>query len=135
MHAIRSMALASAISGLFISAGIPHVVHGQSVGGARGVGGVGAVRGGAVLGGRGASVGRGSSVVGDGMGGFSVYSGSRKSRYIDSPAAPGKVYHRNGTSSQVIEDGRGNLDVYGSRGTKKAFRSRGPAAEMAPEHR
>ena len=102
-----------------------------------GVGGVGALSGGTGIGGlSGSGVGRGglgstggTNVIGDGMGGFSVYGPSGTSRYINSPTSPGKVYHPDGSSSQVIQDGAGNLDVYGPQRTHKVYRDSAPTSD------
>ena len=72
--------------------------------------------------------GQGASVIGDGMGGFKMYSPSGTSRYIGSNPSPGKVYHPDGTSSVVIPDGGGNLIIYGPQGAHKVFGN--PADEV-----
>lgn len=73
------------------------------------------------------------TAIGDGMGGFTLYGQQGTSRYISSPASPGKVYHPNGTSSLVMPDGAGNLDITGPQGGQKVFRgpSVGPASSDA----
>jgi hypothetical protein len=88
------------------------------VGGGGGFGGAGGISSQAVPGG---GFGQGASVIGDGMGGFKMYSPSGTSRYIGNSSAPGKVYHPDGSSSVVIPDGQGNLDIYGPQGTHKFF--------------
>ena len=65
---------------------------------------------------------RRGSTISDGMGGFTVYRGGERSRYIESPASPGKVYHPDGSGSLVIEDENGNLSVYGPDGVHKVYR-------------
>lgn len=70
----------------------------------------------------------GASVIGDGMGGFTVYGSSGSSRHVRGAGAPGAVYDAYGRRYQVIEDGRGNLDVHGPSGSSKVFRVRPPGA-------
>ena len=87
-------------------------------GGGGRVGGAGGISSPSVPGGR---FGQGASVIGDGMGGFKMYSPSGTSRYIGSTPSTGKVYHPDGTSSVVIPDGKGNSNIYGPQGTHKAY--------------
>ena len=65
---------------------------------------------------------RGAGVISDGLGGFTTYRQGSISRYIGSPASPGKIYHPDGSGSLVIEDESGNLSVYGPDGVHKVYR-------------
>lgn len=58
------------------------------------------------------SPGRGTSVIRDSTGGFSVYSRGGISRHLGPPDGSSRVYHRDGTISPVIGDGRGGGTVY-----------------------
>ena len=128
---VRTFCTGVTASLLFLASTSFAPVHSQSTsaggfgggfGGASG-GGFGSMGGASSSGFHGRSVGsRGSTAISDGTGGFTIYSQQGTSRYIDSPGAPGTVYHPDGSSSQVIEDGSGNLNVYGPQGTHKIFR-------------
>lgn len=95
-------------------------------GGVGRVGGAGGISSPSVPGGR---FGQGASVIGDGMGGFKMYSPSGTSRYIGGSPASGKVYHPDGSSSVVIPDGKGNLNIYGPQGTHKAYGNSTPKVD------
>ena len=62
--------------------------------------------------------GRGS-LVGDGMGGFTIYQGRSRSRYLGPAEGPGTVHHRVGGTSSVIGDGSGGATVTGPAGTHR----------------
>ncbi len=66
----------------------------------------------------------GSSVIGDGMGGFTIYNSTGATRHIGGASVPGGIYDAQGSRYQVIEDGQGNLDVHGPAGTRKVIRTR-----------
>jgi len=118
-YSTRKIAFSIAVTAL-LSMSLLAITHAGPFGasGAGGFGGAGGISSQSVPGG---GFGQGASVIGDGMGGFKMYSPSGTSRYIGNSSAPGKVYHPDGSSSVVIPDGRGNLDIYGPQGTHKIF--------------
>ena len=73
----------------------------------------------------GSSAGPGSSLpgrwslIGDGMGGFTIYQGRSRSRYLGPANGPGTVHHPGGGTSSVIGDGNGGATVYGPTGTHR----------------
>ena len=86
---------------------------GGSAGAAVGLGGTTAP--GAPLPGRG-------SLIGDGMGGFTIYQGRSHSRYLGPAQGPGTVHHPGGGISTVIGDGNGGATVSGPAGTYRNWR-------------
>ena len=62
--------------------------------------------------------GRGS-LIGDGMGGFTIYQGRSRSRFLGPAEGPGTVHHQGGGTSRVIGDGSGGATVHGPTGTHR----------------
>lgn len=62
--------------------------------------------------------GRGS-LIGDGMGGFTIYQGRSRSRYFGPAEGPGSVYQPGGGVSTVIGAGNGGATVSGPAGTHR----------------
>jgi len=62
--------------------------------------------------------GRGS-LIGDGTGGFTLYQGRSRSRYLGPAQGPGTVHHPGGGTSTVIGDGHGGATVSGPAGTHR----------------
>ena len=112
-----------------ISMSLPSVTDAESFGG-RGASGFSSGRGISSPGVSGGRFGQGASIIGDGMGGFKMYSPSGTSRYLGNTPSSGKVYHPDGSSSVVIPDGRGNLNIYGPQGTHKSYGN--PTHEVNP---
>ena len=114
---MTNLRISTSLTGILIGSTLAVCVTGTQAqtfnsGGARGFSGPGAAA---------RSFGSGGSVIGDGAGGFSIYSPSGTSRYLGTTPPSGRVYHPDGSSSSVIEDGAGNLNIYGPQGTHKAY--------------
>ena len=112
-----------------ISMSLPSLTDARPYGasGASGFGSAGGISSPGVSSGR---FGQGASVIGDGMGGFKMYSPSGTSRYLGNTPSSGKVYHPDGSSSVVIPDSSGNLNIYGPQGTHKSYGN--PTREADP---
>ncbi len=78
------------------------------------------------------NLGSKSTVIGDGMGGFTLYNrDGTASRYLGKSQG-NRVYHRDGSSSLVIDDGKGGYTIYGPQGTHRVFPSPAPTADEMP---
>ena len=100
--------------------------HAQSVGVGGGLAGTigGGARASSSLGGttaRHGNLGSQSTVIRDGTGGFTMYhrDGSA-SRYLGKSQG-NRVYHRDASSSLVIDDGKSGYTIYGLQGTHRVF--------------
>ncbi len=129
---IRKSAFVIAASLMFAS-----LSYAQSIGSGGGLGGTigcGARASGA-LGGptaRPGNLGSQSTVIGDGMGGFTMYNrDGTASRYLGKSQG-NRVYHRDGSSSLVIDDGKGGYTIYGPQGTHRVFPNPAPTADEMP---
>ncbi|MFQ5937816.1 MAG: hypothetical protein ACE5LB_15535, partial [Acidiferrobacterales bacterium] len=72
------------------------------------------------------SLGSQATVIGDGMGGFTMYNrDGSTSRYLGKSQG-NRVYHRDGSSSLAIDDGMGGFTVYGPQGTHRVFPDHAP---------
>ena len=110
-------------------AALPVSVHAQTSGGLSARPGMSTVRSATGL----RPLRGGSSVIGDGMGGFTIYNSTGATRHIGGASVPGSVYDAEGGRYQVIEDGQGNLNVHGPAGTRKVMRTRRHgAADTSP---
>lgn len=94
----------------------PTVAQGFTTQGPSGAPGSGAFGSSAGLGG---SLPRRGSLVGDGMGGFTIYQGRSRSRFLGPAEGPGTVHHSGGGTSSVIGDGSGGATVTGPAGTHR----------------
>lgn len=129
---IRKSAFVIAASLMFAS-----LSYAQSIGIGGGLGGTigGGARASGALGGptaRPGNLGSQSTVIGDGMGGFTMYNrDGSASRYLGKSQG-NRVYHRDGSSSLVIDDGKGGYTIYGPQGTHRVFPNPAPTADEMP---
>lgn len=120
----RSIQWPSALLALAISLGshAPVAAQGFTARGPSGAPGGGRLGSSARLGGPsvhgGQLPGRGS-LIGDGMGGFTIYQGRSRSRYLGPANGPGTVHHPGGGTSSVIGDGNGGATVNGPTGSHR----------------
>lgn len=118
-----------------VSIALASVAHAQSVGVGGGVraGALGGTPGG--LGSPGArtgSLGSQATVIGDGMGGFTMYSrDGTTSRYLGKSQG-NRVYHPDGSSSLVIDDGMGGFTIHGPEGTHRVSPNLAPRVNDGP---
>lgn len=72
-----------------------------------------------------------ATVIGDGTGGFTMYSKQGTSRYLGKSQG-NRVYHPDGSSSLVIDDPAGGKIIYGPQGTHRVSPAPNPRLNEEP---